>query len=60
MYVTYKGGFAEFPKEYDLAKKERNKGNKIISEHYVHNTGYDQHKDFIYKLYPIYKNIKDL
>ncbi|MDB4926975.1 hypothetical protein [Mucilaginibacter sp.] len=54
MYATHKGGFEALPKCYDLARKERNLGNFIISEHYVHNTGYDIHKDFIYKLCPIY------
>lgn len=53
MYVTLKGGFLELPTYYDLAKRERNKGKKIISEHYVHNSGFDFHKDFIYKLYPL-------
>lgn len=54
MYATQKGSFEALPKCYDLGKKERNLGNSIISEHYVHNTGYDIQKDFIYKLCPIY------
>jgi hypothetical protein len=55
MYVTYKGNFLALPKEYDLARKERDAGNKIISEHYVHNTGSDFHRDFIYKIFPSLK-----
>ncbi|MDB5132575.1 MAG: hypothetical protein JWR02_2324, partial [Mucilaginibacter sp.] len=54
MYATLKGNFLALPKYYDLARKERALGNKLVSEHYVHNTGYDMHKDFIYKLYPIF------
>ncbi len=55
MYATLKGNFMPLPKYYDLARKERNLGNKLVSEHYVHNTGYDFHKDFIYKIYPGYE-----
>ena len=54
MYATVKGGFQELPKHYDLAKKERDMGNTITSEHYVHGGGYQFQKDFIYKLYPAY------
>ncbi|HVW96638.1 MAG TPA: hypothetical protein VHA56_11780 [Mucilaginibacter sp.] len=54
MYASLKGGFIALPKEYDLGRRERNAGNKIISEHYVHSTGHDFHKDFIDKLFPIY------
>ncbi len=57
MYASRKGNFLALPKTYDLAKKERNAGNAIISEHYVHNTGYDFHKDFIYKIYPGLNNL---
>jgi len=54
MYVTEKGNFIELPQYYDLARRERDKGNLIKSEHYVHNTGVDIHKDFIHKLIPLY------
>lgn len=54
MYISDKGNFMELPKWYDLARRERDLGNVIKSEHYVHNTGFDIHKDFIYKLYPLY------
>lgn len=55
MYATNEGGYKQLPIAYDLAKKERNRGNAITSEHYVHSTGYDFHKDFIYKVYPTIK-----
>jgi uncharacterized protein (UPF0248 family) len=54
MYASVKGDFLALPKQYDIMRKERNLGNKLISEHYCHNTGYDFHKDFIYKLFPLY------
>lgn len=58
MQATQKGDFLALPKQYDLGRRERNRGNKIISEHYCHNTGYDMHKDFIYKLIPMYKQLR--
>jgi hypothetical protein len=56
MYASIKGNFLPLPKYYDIVRRERNLGNKLTSEHYCHNTGYDMHKDFIYKLLPIYLN----
>ena len=55
MYASHKGDFLPLPKNYDVGKRERKLGTKLTSEHYVHNTGYDFHKDFIDKLYPIFK-----
>jgi len=55
MYVTHAGNFKELPESYDLASRRRNMGHPITSEHYVHNAGYNFHKDFIYKLYPMFK-----
>jgi hypothetical protein len=55
MYASEKGNFLGLPKEYDLARRERNAGNEIISEHYVHHTGYAFHKDFLYKISPLFK-----
>jgi hypothetical protein len=55
MFASYKGGFAELPKQYDLGRRERALGHEIISEHYVHSTGHDFHRDFIYKCIPQYK-----
>jgi len=54
LYASLKGDFLALPKQYDLQRRERKLGNKLISEHYCHSTGYDFHKDFIYKLYPQY------
>lgn len=56
MQVSILGGFIPLPIQYDLARKEWAKKTPLISEHYVHSTGYDFHKDFIYKLYPLYIN----
>jgi hypothetical protein len=53
MYATLKEKFLELPKTYALGRGARVIGNEVISKHYVHNTGYDFHKDFIYKLYPM-------
>lgn len=58
LYASYKGDFLALPKQYDLGRKERNRGNKITSEHYCHSVGYDFHKDFIYKLFPLYSKNK--
>ncbi|HEY4324128.1 MAG TPA: hypothetical protein VGN20_09080 [Mucilaginibacter sp.] len=52
MYVTKVGNYKDLPETYDVCRIERSLGNKIISEHYTHNTGFDIHKDFIYKIYP--------
>jgi len=54
MYVSLKGAFVELPRQYDLGRREKIAGTPIISEHYVHNTGYDFHKDFINRLAPVY------
>jgi uncharacterized protein (UPF0248 family) len=54
MYASLKGNFLALPKQYDLLRRERKAGNKIVSEHYCHNTGYNLHKDFIYKILPQY------
>jgi hypothetical protein len=54
MYATIQGNFLALPKQYDLQRRERDLGNKIVSEHYVQGTAYDFHKDFIYKLFPQY------
>lgn len=54
MYASAKGDFAGLPKTYDILSRHRNAGNKIVSEHYTHNTGYQMHKDFIYTLYPLF------
>jgi len=56
MYATNEGGYEQLPIVYDLARKERNRGIDITSEHYVHSTGYDLHKDFLYKIYPTIKH----
>lgn len=52
MYVSQKGDFVRLSEKYDLARINRNKGQKLISEHYVQSTGYDFHKDFLTKIYP--------
>jgi|SRR6185437_8204147 len=54
MYASLKGNFSELPKTYALGKEARTIGKEVISKHYVHNTGYDFHKDFIYRLYPLF------
>lgn len=56
MYASSKGDFLELPKNYALGKAAREIGNEVIGKHYVHNTGYTMHKDFIYKLYPMFAN----
>jgi hypothetical protein len=56
MYASYKGNFLQLPKNYALGKQARLIGDDVISKHYVHNTGYDFHKDFIYKLRPMYNS----
>ena len=58
MYASYKGNFLGLPESYDLGRRQKKLGNKITSEHYVHNTGYEFHKDFIYKISPLYKSSK--
>ncbi|ASU36782.1 hypothetical protein [Mucilaginibacter xinganensis] len=55
MFASEKGNFLGLPKQYDLARKEMFLGNKITSEHYVYGGGSAFHKDFIYKLYPLFK-----
>ncbi len=55
MYASAVGGFLPLPSYYDVTQMERNLGHTIVSEHYCHNTGYNFHKDFIYKLYPLYR-----
>ena len=54
MYASLKGDFLALPKYYDLARKERSLGTKLVSEHYVHHTGSDFHKDFLYKISPLF------
>jgi hypothetical protein len=54
MYAGEKGGFGQLPPSYDVAGRQRKRGNKLISEHYCHHTGYDFHKDFIYQISPEY------
>jgi hypothetical protein len=54
MYISMVGNYKPLPVSYDLCRRERNMGNVIISEHYTHNTGYDFHKDFIYKISPAF------
>ncbi|MEE1945148.1 hypothetical protein VRU48_08515 [Pedobacter sp. KR3-3] len=54
MQVSILGNFLPLPIQYDLARKEHAKKTPLVSEHYVHSTGYDFHKDFIFKLYPQY------
>jgi hypothetical protein len=54
LYASKKGGFLELPKTYSLGRAARTIGEEVISKHYVHNTGYTMHKDFIYKLYPMF------
>jgi hypothetical protein len=54
MYASHKGKFLGLPKDYDLGQRYKKAGNAVISEHYVQGTAYDFHKDFIYKLYPLY------
>jgi hypothetical protein len=56
MFASEKGGFLGLPKTYDLARKEMLLGNKLISEHYVYGGGSAFHQDFIYNLYPLFKN----
>ncbi|MGZ3757432.1 MAG: hypothetical protein ACXVAY_07170 [Mucilaginibacter sp.] len=56
MYASIKSDFLALPRTYDLLSKRRKVGQPIISEHYVHHTGHDFHKDFIYRLFPQYKN----
>jgi hypothetical protein len=58
MYASYKGNFLGLPKDYDLGQKHKKAGNKVKSEHYVQGTASDFHRDFIYKLFPIYINYK--
>lgn len=55
MYASHKGSFVALPKKYDVLQIERSLKREIVSEHYCHNTGYMFHKDFIYKLYPLYQ-----
>lgn len=56
MFASEKGNFLGLPKEYDLARHEMFRGNKIVAEHYVYGGGSAFHKDFIEKLYPLFKN----
>ncbi len=58
MYASVKGNFLALPKYYDLARKERDLGNKITSEHYVQGSACEFHKDFIYKIFPAFINNK--
>lgn len=55
MYASKMQNFLKLPVTYDLGRIERKKNNDLTSEHYVHSTGYDFHRDFIYKLFPIYQ-----
>ncbi|WP_299582775.1 glycosyltransferase [Mucilaginibacter sp.] len=55
MFASEKGNFLGLPKHYDLARKEMFLGNKITSEHYVDGAGSVFHRDFINKLYPLFK-----
>jgi len=54
MYVTLKGDYLRLPKVYDLARQQIKLGNKVVTEHYCHNTGYNFHKDFLYKISPLF------
>jgi hypothetical protein len=54
MYASQKGNFLGLPKNYDLGQRYKKTGDTVVSEHYVQGTAYDFHKDFIYKLYPLY------
>jgi hypothetical protein len=56
MYASKVQNFIPLPDYYDLARRLRNQGKPIVSEHYVHHTGYDIQKDFITKLYPFYQS----
>lgn len=55
MNVTRKGNFLSLPKTYDLARQQIKLGNKVTSQHYCHNTGYNFHKDFLYNISPLFK-----
>jgi uncharacterized protein (UPF0248 family) len=56
MYATKVQNFIPLPAYYDLARQLRDRGKPIVSEHYVHHTGYNIQKDFIDKLYPLYRS----
>jgi len=55
MCATNAGNYISLPQTYDLGRQLAKTGAEVISQHYVHNTGYNFHKDFIYKLYPLYQ-----
>ena len=52
MYASVNGDFLPLPDKYDLLRQQKKLGRKITSEHYVHHTGHDFHKDFMNIIIP--------